>query len=167
MRINKATLDLVKEFEGLRLEAYRDPVGVWTIGYGHSERAGYGIRPRAGMVITEQQAEELLLEGLEHFAQKIRPLFSRKPNSNQFGAFLSLAYNVGAGAFANSTALKRFNAGDDVGAVEALQWFNKAGGKVLRGLVRRREAEAKLFLTPEPEGLLAVILRLLRALFGK
>ena len=73
-------------------------------------------------------------------------LMTRKPTDNQYGAMLSLAYNIGPGAFKKSTCLRRFNAGDDAGASEALTWFNKAGGKVLRGLVSRREAERDLFM---------------------
>ena len=161
MRVNQATIDLVKRFEGLELEAYRDPVGVWTIGYGHSERAGYGPMPGPGMTITQAEAEALLAEGLERFAQRVGPLLKRKPTENQFGAMVSLAYNIGVGAFSKSTCLRRFNAGDIDGAADALTWFNKAGGKVLRGLVRRREEERDLFLrdqvqdvptvTPDPE----------------
>lgn len=148
MKINAATVDLVKEFEGLRLEAYRDPVGIPTIGYGYTSDAGFGPGVKMGDVWTEEQAEEMLSEGLDRFAAKIRPLFTRIPNENQFGAMLSLSYNIGAGAFARSTCLKRFNAGDVAGAAEALTWWNKAGGRKLAGLVRRREAEKALFLTP-------------------
>ena len=148
MKINKATIDLVKKWEGFEAMAYQDSVGVWTIGYGTTARAGLGIEPRAGMTITEAEAEKYLMKGLKKFAKVIEPLFARKPNENQFGAFLSLAYNIGPGAFAASTALKRFNDRNTLGAAEALTWFNKAGGKELRGLVRRREDEKKLFLTP-------------------
>ncbi|MGB1266338.1 MAG: lysozyme [Nereida ignava] len=150
MRINQATIDLVKEFEGLRLEAYLDPVGVVTIGYGYTNRAGFGPGVAMGDVWTEAQAEEYLAEGLVRFANGIRPHFDRDATPNQFGAMLSLAYNIGTGAFSRSTCLKRFNAGDIEGAADALTWFNKAGGKVLRGLVRRREAERVLFLSDIP-----------------
>ena len=147
MRINQATVDLVKEFEGLELRAYRDPVGIVTIGYGYTNRAGFGPGVKMGDVWTEEQAEDMLWQGLEVFANQIRPMFKREATPNQFGAMLSLAYNIGTGAFGKSTCLKRFNAGDIEGAAEALTWFNKAGGKVLRGLVRRREAERALFLS--------------------
>lgn len=146
MKINQATLDLIKRFEGLRLTSYKDAVGVWTIGYGTTSRAGIGVSVGAGMTITEKQAEDYLMLALQEFSRQITPHFTRKPNENQFGAMLSLAYNIGPGAFGKSTCLKRFNAGDDEGAAEALTWFNKAGGKKLRGLVRRREAEYELFM---------------------
>jgi lysozyme len=149
MIVNQATIDLVKRWEGLKLEAYLDPIGIWTIGYGHSERAGYGPVPEAGMKITQEEAEALLAEGLQRFAQGVAPLLKREPTENQFGAMVSLAYNIGVGAFSRSTCLKRFNAGDMEGAAEALTWFNKAGGKTLRGLVRRREEERDLFLSEQ------------------
>jgi len=148
--ISDDAIALVKEFEGKELRAYLDPVGVVTIGYGYTNRAGYGPGVKIGDVWTERQADEMLREGLTRFARQIHPGFKIKPNPDQFGAFVSLAYNIGPGAFLSSTALKRWNAGDVEGAAEALQWFNKAGGKVLRGLVRRREAEAALVLRADP-----------------
>lgn len=148
MKVNQATVDLVKQFEGFRAEAYRDPVGVWTVGYGTTAAAGLGIVPKQGMRITEAEAGKLLKRGLEKFAREISPVITAPINENEFGAFLSLAYNIGHGAFARSTALRRFNAGDKRGAADAILMFNKAGGKVMRGLERRREAERALFLTP-------------------
>ena len=149
MNINQATLDLIKRFEGLRLTAYQDSVGVWTIGYGTTTRAGIGVEVTPGMEINEADAEAFLKMALEKFAAQIIPAFKRKPTENQFGAMLSLAYNIGPTAFKKSTCLKRFNAGDTEGAAEALTWFKKAGGKVLRGLVRRRAAERELFLSDD------------------
>lgn len=148
MTINKATIDLVKLFEGLRLKAYKDPVGIVTVGYGTTAAAGVGIVPHIGMTITEDEAETYLMRALEKFALKIRPKITAPINDNEFGAFLSLAYNIGPGAFAKSSALRKFNAGDRAGAANAILLWNKAGGKVLKGLVRRREAERALFLTP-------------------
>lgn len=169
MNVNQATIDLIKHFEGFEAEAYVDPVGVWTIGYGTTAAAGVGIKPYAGLKITEAQAEKYLTRAVEKFAAAIRPHIKRPINDNQFGAFVSLAYNIGPGAFVGSTALRRFNEGDPDGAALAMQWWNKGtvNGKktVLRGLVRRREAEAKLFHMPPgateppaPEPLLARIL---------
>ena len=148
MNINKATIDLVKEFEGCKLTAYRDAVGVWTIGYGTTARAGLGIIPTAGMTITQAEADQFLADGLNKFADQIRPMIVADLNDNQFGACVSLAYNIGTHAFGTSSALKHINAGDYDKAANAILLWNKAGGKVLKGLVRRREAERKLFLTP-------------------
>lgn len=147
MKINQATIDLIKSFEGCRLDAYADIVGVWTIGYGLTAGALEGVVVSRGMVITQAQADAYLAAVLEKFGESILRKMTRKPTDNQFGAMLSLAYNIGVGAFIKSTCLKRFNAGDMEGAAEALTWFNKAGGKVVRGLVRRREAERDLFLS--------------------
>jgi len=142
--ISDKALELIKEFEGLRLNAYRDPVGVLTIGYGYTNDAGFGPGVSPGDVWTAQQAEDMLREGVMRFAGNIQPHFAIKPNPDEFGAFVSLAYNIGWQSFIKSTALKRWNAGDVRGAAEAVTWWNKAGGKVLRGLTRRREAEAAL-----------------------
>lgn len=147
MNINKATIDLIKEFEGLRLTAYQDSVGVWTIGYGTTAAAGVGIAPKAGMTITEQQAEQYLRLGVEKFADQIAPKFTRAPTENEFGACVSLAYNIGPAGFAKSSVLRKHNAGDKAGAAASFALWNKAGGRVLAGLTRRRAAEAKLYLS--------------------
>lgn len=146
--LNQATIDLVKEFEGLRTTAYKDSAGVWTIGYGTTARAGVGIEPVEGMEITEAEAEYYLQKGLEKFSTEITGSITQPINENEFGAFVSLAYNIGSGAFKRSTALRKFNAGDKQGAANAMLMWNKAGGRVLNGLIRRREAERALFLTP-------------------
>ena len=150
MRPNKKTVDLVKSFEGLELGAYTCPAGVITIGYGYTNRAGFGPGVKIGDKWTQDFADTMLTSGLEVFGREIRPKMTREPSPNQYGAMLSLAYNIGSGAFNSSTCLKRFNAGDIAGAAEALTWFNKAGGEVLAGLVRRREAEKALFLSEVP-----------------
>ena len=146
--INQAALSLVKEFEGLRLTAYADPVGIWTIGYGTTARANVGITPKPGMKITQDWAEFYLERAVNNFAAGMLSQIHKPINENEFGAFVSLAYNIGPSAFAGSSALRHFNAGDKVAAANAILLWNKAGGKVLAGLVRRREAERKLFLTP-------------------
>lgn len=150
--INQATINLIKDFEGFRAETYLDAVGVPTIGYGTTAMAGVGIEPRAGMKVTEQQAEAYLLKTVEKFAAQIVPSIKRPTNDNEFGAMVSLAYNIGPGAFKRSSVLRHFNAGDKSRAADAFLMWNKAGGKVLKGLVRRREAERALFLTrPAPQ----------------
>lgn len=145
--INKASLDLIKEFEGFRAKAYKDPVGIWTIGYGTTAMAGVGIVPAAGMVITEAQAEGYLMAAVNKFGAEIEPLLKRLATENQFGAMVSLAYNIGPAGFKRSSVLRRFNEGDDRLAGAAFLMWNKAGGRVLAGLVRRREAERVLFMS--------------------
>lgn len=142
-RINSAGLELIKSFEGLRLQAYRDAVGVWTIGYGST-----GAHVKPGLVITEADAERLLQEDLERFEKGVA---ESAPNAtdNQFAAMVSLAFNVGVAGFKRSTVLRKHNAGDHMGAASAFAMWNKAGGRVLRGLTRRRAAEAQLYRTPD------------------
>ena len=176
MIINAAGLKLVKAFEGCKLTAYIDPVGVWTIGYGTTAAAGVGIIPKPGMQITEAQAEAYMMKALEKFAAHIRPLISTAINENEWAAFLSLAYNSGPGAFGKSSALWKFNEGDKAGAADAILLWNKGGGKVLDGLKRRRAAERALFMTPvaathwgvpETPAKQSFIARLIAWLFGK
>ena len=148
MRVNRAALDLIKEFEGFRSETYRDIAGVLTIGYGTTAAAGVGIVPVPGMTITKAEAEWYLQKAVDKFAAQIAKYITAPINENEFGAFVSLAYNIGPTAFRKSSALRYFNAGDKTRAANNIRLFNKAGGKVLKGLVRRREAERALFLTP-------------------
>lgn len=146
--INEAGLALIKEFEGFRASTYDDGVGVLTIGYGTTAKAGVGINPTWGMTITEDDAEHFLDLALAKFATKIKPKIIKPMNENEWAAFLSLAYNIGPTAFGRSSALRHFNNGDKDKAAKAILLWNKAGGRVLKGLKRRREAERKLFLSP-------------------
>jgi GH24 family phage-related lysozyme (muramidase) len=139
-QINADGLRLLKSFEGLRLEAYQDPVGVWTIGYGTTS----GVRP--GMVITEAEAEALLRRDLARFENAVADLVNVPVNDDQFSALVSFTYNVGEGALASSTLLRLLNQRDYSGAADQLLRWNRAGGAELPGLTRRRRAERALFL---------------------
>lgn len=147
MRTSENGVEILKRFEGLELEAYQDIAGIWTIGYGHT---GPDVEP--GMKISERDAEALLRSDLKPREQAVSSAVKVQLNQNEFDALVSLVYNIGAAAFRSSTALKRLNRNDRVGAAEALTWWNKATvGGVLRevlGLTRRRAAERALFLTP-------------------
>ncbi|MFZ1989399.1 MAG: lysozyme, partial [Alphaproteobacteria bacterium] len=148
--INDAGLDLIKTFEGLATEAYVDPVGILTIGYGHTGNV------KAGDTISAQQADEMLMHDLAGFEHGVANLVKVAVNDNEFSALVAFAYNVGLNALKGSTALKRLNVGDIIGAADALEWWNKGkvNGKlyVLPGLARRRAAEKALFLRPETTG---------------
>ena len=133
-------VSLIKEFEGLYLEAYLCPANKWTIGYGHTKT----VRP--GMKITERGAEELLRQDLAWCEDAVRENVKVPLTQNQFDALVSFVFNVGEGAFKKSTLLKKLNAGDYEGAANELLRWTRGGGKVLKGLVRRREAERQLFL---------------------
>ncbi len=140
-RTNQNGLLLIKSFEGLRLKAYRDAVGIWTIGYGTTR----GVQPN--MSISEDEAEQFLQQDLNRFEQAINGAVSVPINDNQFSALVSFTYNVGSGALRSSTLLKLLNQRDDLRrtADEFPRW-NKAGGRELAGLTRRRHAERALFL---------------------
>ncbi|WP_342622623.1 lysozyme [Pseudomonas alkylphenolica] len=140
MRTSQRGLSLIKSFEGLRLLAYRDAVGVWTIGYG----ATRGVK--AGMSITKEQAERMLINDVQRFEPEVERLVKVPLTSNQWDALVSFTYNLGAANLESSTLLRLLNADDYAGAAEQFPRWNKAGGKVLPGLVRRREAERVLFL---------------------
>jgi lysozyme len=143
MQINQEGLDLIKEFEGCRLEAYLCPANIWTIGYGHTKTA------EMGMVITEAEAEVLLRDDLKDAEAAVDQLVTATINDNQFSALVSFVFNVGAGAFEGSTLLSLLNTNADAAIVaNQLRRWNKAGDRELRGLTRRRQAERALFLEP-------------------
>jgi lysozyme len=144
--VNKATLNLIKQWEGCELTAYQCSAGVWTIGYGITAAADVGIKPTQGQTITQNRAEELLRLAVDKFAVGVDELITANVNANQFGACVSLAFNIGMGAFAKSTVLRELNAGNYDKAATAFKLWNRAGGVVSKGLVNRREAEMQLFL---------------------
>lgn len=137
-------LKLIKPFEGLRLEAYPDPGtggDPFTIGYGAT---GPGIRK--GVQWTQKQADDRLAEDVNRFLLGVAALVTVPLKPNQLGALASLAFNIGIGAFRSSTLLKKLNKGDYSGAAEEFTRWNRAGGRRLEGLVRRRAAERQMFL---------------------
>jgi len=143
MKINEKGLDLIKSFEGLRLEAYLCPAGVWTIGYGHTK----GVKK--GMKITKEKADELLMEDLQEFQKGVEKLVSMiKLTDNQFSALVSFAFNLGLRNLKDSTLLKKVsqNPNDETIRNEFMKWIY-AGGKPLEGLKRRRKHEADLYFT--------------------
>jgi lysozyme len=142
-RINDEGLALIKQWEGLKLTAYLCPAKVWTIGYGST------LGVTESMKITKAKAEKLLLKDLERFEAAIERLVSVPLNDNQFAALVSWAFNVGEGAVAKSTLIRKLNAGDYDAVPQELARWNKAGGKVLTGLSNRRAAEAGLWAKGE------------------
>ena len=132
---------IIKEFEGCKLQAYKCPAGVWTIGYGHTD----GVKE--GDVISQEKANALLASDIDLFSSGVKRLVSSDITNNQLGALVSFAFNLGLGNLRHSTLLKLVNAEKfDEAAKEFTKW-NKAGGQVLPGLTRRREAEKALFLS--------------------
>ena len=133
-------VSLIKEFEGCELTAYKDIVGVWTIGYGHTKT----VKP--GMKITQRGAEELLRQDLAWVEAVINKYVKVPLKQNQYDAVASLIYNVGGTAFSKSTILRKLNANDFHAASLEFKRWNKAGGRIVSGLVRRREAERVQFV---------------------
>ena len=140
MRTSQKGIDLIKKLEGCRLEAYKCPAGVWTIGYGHTK----GVQN--GQKITQAQAEEFLIEDLKVYEKAVESCVKVPLSQNQFDALVSFCYNCGSGALKTSTLLRLLNEGKYSEAGEQFLRWNKAGGKVLVGLTRRREEERELFL---------------------
>ncbi|WP_047248625.1 lysozyme [Chromobacterium subtsugae] len=143
MQINTAGLNLIKQFEGLRLQAYQDAVGVWTIGYGHT-----GADVRAGQTISQTQAEQLLQNDLTRFETGVTGQVKTPLNGNQFSALVSFSYNLGLGNLQSSTLLRLLNQGDYAGAAAQFPRWDRAGGQQLPGLLKRRLAEQTLFQSP-------------------
>lgn len=146
MQTSEKGIALIKEFEGCRLTAYQDSVGVWTIGYGWTQPVD-GKPIRAGMTIKQETAERLLKTGLVSYESDVSRLVKVGLTQVQFDALVSFTYNLGARSLSTSTLLRKLNAGDYAGAADEFLRWNKAGGKVLNGLTRRREAELALFLS--------------------
>ncbi|MCC3473789.1 MULTISPECIES: glycoside hydrolase family protein [unclassified Microcoleus] len=140
-KINQEGLKLVQSFEGLYLEAYRDPVGVWTIGWGATE----GVYP--GMKITVAEAEKMLQDELEKFEAAVADAVKVQINDDQFSALVCFSYNLGARSLSDSMLLKLLNEGKFQEAADQFPRWDKAGGQSLLGLSRRRRAERALFLS--------------------
>lgn len=140
MKTSRNGTDLIRKFEGEKLTSHICPAGVLTIGVGHT---GPDVRP--GQTITAAQSQALLQKDLERFEKAVTQYAKVPLTQNQFDALVSFAFNVGIGALGSSTLLKLLNAKDYAGAAGQFERWNRAGGKVLDGLTKRRAAEAALF----------------------
>jgi len=139
MKTSDEGISLIKKFEGCRLEPYFCSGNVLTIGYGHTKDV------IENMSITEDTAEALLKEDLKDFEEQVSNLVKVELNQNQFDALIAWTFNLGSGNLSSSTLLKKLNNSEYDEVPEQIKRWNKAGGKVLEGLIRRREAEALLF----------------------
>jgi lysozyme len=190
MPLNSAAVELIKEFEGFVNHWYPDPVSggkPWTCCYGHTEAAGPPKFAR-GQTFTKAEGEAILQRDLARFAATVEQAIKVKVTGNQFGACVSLAYNIGEPAFLRSTLLKKLNAADYSGAAQEFSRWNKVGAKVIAGLSRRRAAEKALFQASEAKSpasetksppseaktegktvgdVLAAIIQFILALFGR
>lgn len=145
MEINKAGKDLIKKFEGCKLKAYKCPANVWTIGFGNTFYQD-GTKVKEGDVITQERADELFDIIISDFVRMTDALVKSDVTENNFSALVSFTFNVGTGNLKKSTLLKKVNANPKDPSIKAefMKW-TRANNVVLKGLVRRREAEAKLY----------------------
>lgn len=145
--ISSMLSDLVKKFEGLKLKAYKDIAGVWTIGYGLT-RYPNGQKVKEGDNISQEQANEYLKQTLQKFAQDVEDSIKSKVNNKQFSALVSFAYNVGITAFRESTLLKLVNKNpNDPNIKQEFMRWTYAKGKQVEGLRKRRELESNLYFS--------------------
>ena len=165
VKINQACYDIIKSYESLHdgnlkvigLQPKLCPAKIWTEGYGRAMKFKDGSFMRESNTTYEQalsrqtiktvkEAEIALLEDTKEFSEKIKPFIKVKINDDMFSSFVSLAYNIGYNAFKNSTLLRKVNAKDFIGASNQFKAWNKSSGKIMSGLIRRRESEKNLFL---------------------
>lgn len=155
MRTSTSGIQVLHSFEGCRLKAYPDPAtggDPWTIGYGDT---GPDVKP--GLIITQEEADSRFAKRLaREFEPGVTAALTRMPSQGQFDGMVCLAYNIGIPNFKSSTLVRKFNAGDDAGAAEQFLVWNKAAGKVMLGLRRRRAAERALFLGMNGDQAIAV-----------
>ena len=143
MNLSQRGIDLIKQFEGYSSRAYPDPAtggAPWTIGYGTTK----GVKP--GMIITAEQAEKMLRDDVAKFESGVSSLITAPTTQGQFDAMVSLAYNIGLGNFGKSTLLKKHNARCYTCAADQFRVWNRANGKVMNGLTKRRAAEREVYM---------------------
>jgi lysozyme len=134
-------INIIKHFEGCKLEAYQDSVKVWTIGYGHTKTA------KEGMKITQEEAEKLLIDEITEYENAVLKFVDKICNDNQIASLISFSYNLGIEKLRTSTLLKviKENPANFIQIREEFMRWIYAGGKILKGLQTRREAEADLY----------------------
>jgi lysozyme len=143
VKCSQEGLELIKKFEGCKLKSYKCPAGVWTIGYGHTEDV------KEGDIVSPQEADKLLRADVFKFEEYVADNVMVNLTQNQFDALVAWTFNLGVGNLRNSTMLKKLNNTDYTSVPFEMKRWNKAGGKTLDGLVRRRQAESLLFESKE------------------
>jgi lysozyme len=151
-KINEAGMRLIMQSEGCRLRAYPDPANApprgdgtpWTCGWGST-----GTDIKEGVTWTQEQCDKRLMEDLAKFEKAVDELITYPLSSNQFSSVVCFVYNIGVGAFKKSTMLRLINSGDLVGASRQFALWVRANGRVMAGLVTRRQAEMNLFQRPD------------------
>jgi lysozyme len=147
MKVSKQCLEMLAHHEGVRQKPYRCPAGLWTVGVGHLIGDGLTLPDSWNRTFSLEEVYAILAEDVRKFERGVGRYINVQLTQNQFDALVSFAFNLGLGTLQRSTLRAKLNRGDKAGAIESLLKYNKAGGKVLRGLDNRRKDEAALFLS--------------------
>ena len=147
MKVSDKCINMIKHHEGFVRKPYQDPIGLWTVGVGHLIGDGKKLPKEWNKEFTDEEVDNILCEDLERFEIGIQRLTKVPLTQSQFDALVSFSFNVGLGNFQSSTLRSKLNRGDYEGASNEFPKWRKAGGKILKGLVRRRADERNLFLT--------------------
>jgi lysozyme len=148
MKVSEKCIKMIKHHEGFVRKPYQDPIGLWTVGVGHLIGDGKSLSKEwKGKVLTDEEVDELLFEDLERFEDGIERLTKVNLSQGQFDALVSFSFNVGLGNYQSSTLRAKLNRRDYEGAANEFWKWRKAGGKILKGLVKRRADEKILFLS--------------------
>jgi lysozyme len=145
MKTSQRGLDLIKRYEGLKLKPYRCPAGLWTVGYGHLIGDGAILPDSWNRIFKIEEVNALLVKDVYRFERGVERYISAKLTQGMFDALVSFSFNLGLGTLQRSSLRQKINRGDYEAAVKSLLKYNKAGGKVLKGLDNRRKDEAALF----------------------
>jgi lysozyme len=151
MKTSKEGLDLIKRYEGIKRKPYRCPAGLWTVGVGHLIGDGLSLPDSWNRTLEAVEIDALLAKDVARFERGVTRYISTRLTQGQFDALVSFSFNLGLGTLQRSTLRQKLNRGDKEGAIKSLLKYNKAGGKVLKGLDLRRKAEAVLFLRGNDE----------------
>ncbi len=147
MKVSDKCINMIKHHEGFVRKPYQDPIGLWTVGVGHLIGDGKKLPKEWNKEFTDEEVDNILCEDLERFEIGIQRLTKVSLTQSQFDALVSFSFNVGLGNFQSSTLRSKLNRGDYEGASNEFPKWRKAGGKILKGLVRRRADEKALFLS--------------------
>ena len=147
MKVSDKCVNMIKHHEGFVRKPYQDPIGLWTVGVGHLIGDGKKLPKEWNKEFTDEEVDNILCEDLERFEIGIQRLTKVSLTQSQFDALVSFSFNVGLGNFQSSTLRSKLNRGDYEGASNEFPKWRKAGGKILKGLVKRRADERNLFLS--------------------
>ena len=150
MKISQTGINLIKQYEGYKNVPYRCPAGLFTVGYGHVLGDGHTLSDADNRTFTDEELDDFLRADIGRFEHGVSTYCTVLLTQGQFDSLVLFSYNLGIGTLSRSTLLKKLNAGDYKGAAKEILRFDKAGGQVLKGLTRRRQAEYRLFTQLDP-----------------